>query len=109
MGPCHLIKNTIGQIFMGLPFWLRGDLHHGRIRKDQVLSPQSHRGSFPYNWVPLTQTGTGLREHVPLLIQDIELPAQHSVDVMLPLTQDDLNRSRHTPSLCLPRSLWAEP
>lgn len=44
----------MGQIFMGLPFWLRGDLHHGRIRKDGA-SPQSHRGSFPYNWVLLTQ------------------------------------------------------
>lgn len=55
------------------------------------------------------RTGTGLREHVPLLMQDIKLPAQHSVDVTVPLTQDDLNGSRHTPSLRLPHSLWAEP
>lgn len=54
------------------------------------------------------RTGTGLREHVPLLIQDIGLPAQHSVDVTPHLTQDDLNRSRHTSSLNLPHSLWAE-
>lgn len=44
----------------------------------------------------LPRTGTGLRKHVPLLIEDIGLPAQHSVDVTPHVTQDDLNRSRHT-------------
>lgn len=47
-------QNTMEQIFMGLPFWLRGDLYHGKVRKDGA-SPQNHRDTFPHNWVALTQ------------------------------------------------------
>lgn len=42
--------------------------------------------------------GTSLREHVPLLIQDMDcLPS--TADVMPYLTQDNRNRSRHASSL----------
>ena len=50
---------------------------------------------------PSSRIGTGLREHVPLLIQDTDcLPS--TADVMPYLTQDNLNRSRHASSLYHP-------
>lgn len=73
-----------------------------------VLLHRATEAAFLITGCLSPRTGTGLREHVPLLIQDIGLPAQHSADVTSHLTQDDLNRSRHTSSLCLPHSLWAE-
>lgn len=73
-----------------------------------VLLHRATEAAFLITGCLSPRIGTGLREHVPLLIQDIGLLAQYSVDVTPHLTQDDLNRSRHTSSLCLPHSLWAE-
>lgn len=70
-----------------------------------VLLHRATEAAFLITGCLSPRTGTGLREHVLLLIQDIGLLAQHSVDVTPHLNQDDLNRSRHTCSLCLPYSL----
>lgn len=71
-----------------------------------ALLHRATEAAFLITGCSLPRTGTGLRKHVPLLIEDIGLPAQNSVDVTPHVTQDDLNRSRHTSSLCLPHSLW---
>lgn len=57
---------------MTLPFLLRGDQHHGRVRKDGA-SPQSHtEAAFLTTGCPSPRTGTGLRDHVPLLILNMD-------------------------------------
>lgn len=89
----------MGQIYMALPFCLRGDRRHGRIRKDDA-SPQSHRGTFPHDWVPLTQDRHWFEEACPSAGPGHGLPAQHFADVMPYLTQNNLNRRKHASSLC---------